>query len=203
MNRENGLALDEANFGAGTLCRETSQSTILLEPEGMACHEANNRANDDLARPRVIPGANSFDRAGSPAGRIVVVRWARRRLRYRWRDDGEARGDPSQLDAIVVSNDEVDGENALWRSAVKQVRRIAIILLGGTVLTIGVLLIVLPGPALLVIPLGLAILAIEFAWAEQWLRKARTLLRTGASSAERKASSECSYFGQGSRTPNH
>ena len=40
-------------------------------------------------------------------------------------------------------------------------------------LAIGVALIVLPGPALVVIPLGLAILGVEFAWARRWLRKVR------------------------------
>ena len=50
-------------------------------------------------------------------------------------------------------------------------RRIAVALVGGTVLAIGVALIVLPGPALVVIPLGLAILGAEFAWARAWLRK--------------------------------
>lgn len=40
---------------------------------------------------------------------------------------------------------------------------------GGTVLALGVVCIVLPGPAFLVIPAGLAILAIEFAWARRWL----------------------------------
>jgi hypothetical protein len=34
----------------------------------------------------------------------------------------------------------------------------------------------LPGPAFLVIPAGLAILAIEFAWAKHWLRQARESL---------------------------
>ncbi len=52
-------------------------------------------------------------------------------------------------------------------------RRIAVALVGGTVLAIGVALIVLPGPALVVIPLGLAILGAEFAWARAWLRKVR------------------------------
>jgi tellurite resistance protein TerC len=52
-------------------------------------------------------------------------------------------------------------------------RRIAVGLVGGTVLAIGVALIVLPGPALLVIPLGLAILGAEFAWARHWLRKVK------------------------------
>ena len=39
---------------------------------------------------------------------------------------------------------------------------------GGTVLLVGVAMIVLPGPAFIVIPLGLTILATEFVWA-RWL----------------------------------
>jgi tellurite resistance protein TerC len=49
-------------------------------------------------------------------------------------------------------------------------RRIAVAVVGGTVLLVGLALIVLPGPALVVIPLGLAILGLEFAWARAWLR---------------------------------
>ena len=52
-------------------------------------------------------------------------------------------------------------------------RRIAVAVVGGTVLAIGVALLVLPGPAFVVIPLGLAILGAEFAWARHWLRKVR------------------------------
>jgi uncharacterized protein (TIGR02611 family) len=56
-------------------------------------------------------------------------------------------------------------------------RRIAIAVVGGTVLLLGVAMIVLPGPAIVVIPTGLAILSLEFAWARRWLRKVRA--RTG------------------------
>lgn len=52
-------------------------------------------------------------------------------------------------------------------------RRIVIALIGGTVLIIGLAMTVLPGPALVVIPAGLAILGIEFAWARRWLRTLR------------------------------
>jgi len=52
-------------------------------------------------------------------------------------------------------------------------RRIAVAIVGGTVLAIGLALIVLPGPAFAVIPLGLAILGAEFAWARYWLRKVK------------------------------
>jgi uncharacterized protein (TIGR02611 family) len=52
-------------------------------------------------------------------------------------------------------------------------RRIAVSIVGGTVLLIGVAMLVLPGPGLLVIPLGLAILGVEYAWARLWLRKVK------------------------------
>lgn len=52
-------------------------------------------------------------------------------------------------------------------------KRCAIALIGGTVVVIGVLMIVLPGPAFIVIPAGLAILGIEFACARRWLRSLR------------------------------
>ncbi len=50
-------------------------------------------------------------------------------------------------------------------------RRIAIFAVGGTVLAVGIVMIVAPGPAIVVIPIGLAILGAEFAWAKIWLRK--------------------------------
>ena len=56
------------------------------------------------------------------------------------------------------------------------IKRVVIAVMGGTVLALGIVLIVLPGPAFLVIPGGLAILAIEFAWARRWLRSARAVL---------------------------
>jgi tellurite resistance protein TerC len=57
--------------------------------------------------------------------------------------------------------------------AYRNARRIVIGVVGGTVLLIGVVLLVLPGPAFIVIPVGLAILSIEFAWARNWLLKVR------------------------------
>ncbi|ADE16624.1 Integral membrane protein TerC [Nitrosococcus halophilus Nc 4] len=55
----------------------------------------------------------------------------------------------------------------------RQARRIVVLVLGTSVLLVGVAMIVLPGPAVVVIPVGLGILAIEFAWARRWLRKMR------------------------------
>lgn len=45
--------------------------------------------------------------------------------------------------------------------------------IGVTVLLLGIALIFLPGPAFLVIPIGLAILATEFAWARLLLKKVK------------------------------
>ena len=58
----------------------------------------------------------------------------------------------------------------------QRINRIVVTVVGGTVLALGITLIVLPGPAFIVIPAGLAILAMEFAWAKRWLRSVRALL---------------------------
>jgi len=62
------------------------------------------------------------------------------------------------------------------RSAVRHLRRLAIGVIGVTILAIGFAMIVLPGPATVVIPLGLGILAVEFAWARRMLER----LKNGA-----------------------
>jgi tellurite resistance protein TerC len=62
------------------------------------------------------------------------------------------------------------------RSALRHLRRLVVGVIGVTVLTIGVAMIVLPGPATVVIPLGLGILAVEFAWARRMLER----LKNGA-----------------------
>jgi uncharacterized protein (TIGR02611 family) len=50
-----------------------------------------------------------------------------------------------------------------------QARRLVVAVIGCTVLAIGIIMIVLPGPAIVVIPLGLGILATEFIWARRLL----------------------------------
>jgi tellurite resistance protein TerC len=63
----------------------------------------------------------------------------------------------------------------LTESFLRHARRVIIAVIGCTVLLVGVALLVLPGPAFLVIPAGLAILAIEFAWARRWLQRIKHL----------------------------
>jgi tellurite resistance protein TerC len=55
----------------------------------------------------------------------------------------------------------------------KWARRIVIAVVGFTVLAVGIAMLVLPGPAIVVIPVGLGILGLEFAWARHWLHKLR------------------------------
>lgn len=62
-----------------------------------------------------------------------------------------------------------DAARFAWRHA----RRVVILIVGGTVLLVGVALVFLPGPAFVVIPIGLGILAVEFVWAQRLLAQAR------------------------------
>jgi tellurite resistance protein TerC len=71
----------------------------------------------------------------------------------------------------------------------KAARRIVVGVVGATVLVIGVVMLVTPGPALVVIPVGLAILSIEFAWARAWLRRLRESI-SGRNSNSRGARAE-------------
>ena len=58
-------------------------------------------------------------------------------------------------------------------SPLRFARKVAVAVIGTTVLAFGIALIVLPGPAFIVIPLGLAILATEFVWARRLLRRVK------------------------------
>ncbi len=60
----------------------------------------------------------------------------------------------------------------------KQVRRVVIFVVGMAVLILGIALLVLPGPAIIVIPAGLAILGLEFGWARRWMRRAKEMIKS-------------------------
>ncbi|MCX6152153.1 MAG: PGPGW domain-containing protein [Ignavibacteriales bacterium] len=61
--------------------------------------------------------------------------------------------------------------------SLKQIKKIIIGVVGFTVLLIGIAMIVLPGPAIIVIPAGLAILGSEFLWAKKILEKVKEKLK--------------------------
>jgi len=57
----------------------------------------------------------------------------------------------------------------MWIKTLAQAKRIVKIVIGSTLLVLGVAMIVLPGPGILAIALGLAMLSAEFVWARRLL----------------------------------
>ena len=57
------------------------------------------------------------------------------------------------------------------KSLIRHTKRLIVFVIGSTVLALGMIMIFTPGPAIIVIPLGLAILATEFVWARVLLHK--------------------------------
>ena len=69
-------------------------------------------------------------------------------------------------------------------------RKCLVAVLGGALLAAGVAMLVLPGPAVVVIPAALAILAIEFLWARRW----RAWLRQRCKIISSKRPAACPKF---------
>jgi uncharacterized protein (TIGR02611 family) len=107
---------------------------------------------------------------------------------------------------LAPTNDLVDGHAGVMKASmtvpawmkhflsilhvenIKIIKRVIVSVVGLTVLLIGVALLILPGPAFVVIPVGLAILATEYAWARRWLSKARQIATDVISQSERTES---------------
>lgn len=78
---------------------------------------------------------------------------------------------------------------APFYGTLRAIRRLLVLVVGVTVILVGVALIFLPGPAFIVIPAGLALLATEFLWARSLLRQSSERLKELAG----KAGSEGSH----------
>ena len=102
-----------------------------------------------------------------PADRSPALRWlpaAKARLRgwrRRWRRLRPLGEDPAAQAAWLVA------------------RRVVVAVIGSTIVALGLVMVIAPGPALVVVPLGLFVLGFEFAWA---LRLQRRIL-AGATDA--------------------
>lgn len=78
---------------------------------------------------------------------------------------------------------------SLWVRSIRQARRVIIGAMGFTVLALGLVMVVLPGPAFIVIPVGLGILATEFVWARNLMKRLKSKL-PGKSKSENKIKTE-------------
>jgi len=65
---------------------------------------------------------------------------------------------------------------ALATVTLRQVRRVIILTIGATLLILGIVMVIAPGPGFITVFLSLAILGVEFAWARAWLARTRTLV---------------------------
>ncbi len=86
----------------------------------------------------------------------------------------------------VVKREKPSIPQATW-PILRQVRKVVAAVVGLTVLAMGIAMIVLPGPAFVVIPLGLGILAAEFAWARDLLDRLKHEGRRALGPGVRKA----------------
>jgi uncharacterized protein (TIGR02611 family) len=60
---------------------------------------------------------------------------------------------------------------SIWSEALRQARRVGILIIGFALLLCGVVMLITPGPGWALIFAGLGVLALEFVWARQLLQK--------------------------------
>jgi len=61
-----------------------------------------------------------------------------------------------------------------YKTTIKEAKMVIILIIGITFLLAGLALLILPGPGILIIVRGLAVLATEFIWARRILKKLRS-----------------------------
>jgi uncharacterized protein (TIGR02611 family) len=85
------------------------------------------------------------------------------------------------------------------KDLVRLLRRIAVTVVGTVILAVGVVLLVAPGPGLVVIALALAVFAIEYRWARRYLATVQAHARSAAlkTAASRVATASAVLFGVG------
>ncbi|MFK8052306.1 MAG: PGPGW domain-containing protein [Woeseiaceae bacterium] len=66
-------------------------------------------------------------------------------------------------------------------------KRVVISVVGATLLLLGFVMLITPGPGLVAIAGGLAILAVEFAWARVWLARVRRKISEASGSVRGRA----------------
>ena len=87
-----------------------------------------------------------------------------------------------------------------YKNLVRLLRRIAVTVVGTVILAVGLVLLVAPGPGILVIVLAVAVFAVEYGWARRHLVAAQALARSAAekTATSRIATAAAVLFGLGS-----
>ena len=75
----------------------------------------------------------------------------------------------------------------IWRKLPHPLRWLVVATVGVTLLVLGIIFMVLPGPGIPLIIAGLAILATEFTWAEIWLNRTRLHLDKALKKVRKKS----------------
>ena len=70
----------------------------------------------------------------------------------------------------------IDKAHALHKRQHPVVRRVVVAIVGGVLLLVGIALLVLPGPGVIVILAGIAVLSLEFEWAERLVARIRAVI---------------------------
>jgi uncharacterized protein (TIGR02611 family) len=74
----------------------------------------------------------------------------------------------------------------IWTHSAKFVWRMGVLVVGMFLLIVGIIMIFTPGPAIVFIPAGLAVLATEFQWARRLLQRVRPMIEAGIEKARQK-----------------
>ena len=82
----------------------------------------------------------------------------------------------------MTAGDSGSALHSPWLKTIRQARRVVAAVVGFTLLALGVVMLVMPGPGWLMIFLGLSALAAEFVWARRLLKR---LKKRGAALGER------------------
>jgi tellurite resistance protein TerC len=78
----------------------------------------------------------------------------------------------------------------LARLTLRHAGRLVVLVFGATIVLLGLVMVVTPGPGILVIFLGLGLLALEFAWAARLLRRANLMASEMAGRKRRSVSGQ-------------
>ena len=84
---------------------------------------------------------------------------------------------PADQPCVRDHGEAAPAESGGGASPLRMARRIGVAIVGSVVLAVGVVLLVTPGPAFVVIPIGLGILSLEFEWARRWLDRVKQHVR--------------------------